>query len=351
MLVIVAPYPSAENERDGYLQRINAIEQCLTDFNRIYLEIAFSGNLLPSKVKYSDRLTIYKLNFFLHFPYFLYLASRGDRIYVHTIKNGFKILPIYLFKPVFTDLHGIVSEEAKMIGRKFRSKLHAFSEFLVVRFSRKIVVVTQKMSDFIQNKYSKMKVSFLYIPICNFLGQGKINKNIRDGKPLVIYSGGLHGWQNIEEMIEAAGVLIDRFNFLFLVSDIQAFKDRVQDKELLGKLEINSVSRTEMRSFYERADFGFLLRHDNFVNQVACPTKLIEYIEFGIIPILLQPNIGDFKELGLKYILLEDLYKGQDVSGFDLEEIRRSNLTILDKIKNHYDIGIDSLRKELVEAS
>ncbi len=170
MIVIVAPYPNEENERDGYLQRINAIEQSLVDFNRIYLEISFLGNFLFSKKKYSDLLTVYKFNFFIHFPYFLYLALRGNRIYVHTIKNGFKILPLYFFKPIFTDLHGIGSEEAKMIGRNFRSKIHAFSEFLVVKFSQKVVVVTQRMSGFIQSKYSKLKVNFLYIPICNFLG-------------------------------------------------------------------------------------------------------------------------------------------------------------------------------------
>lgn len=351
MIVVVAPYPNAENERDGYLQRINAIEQSFLDFDRIYLEIAFLSNLIPSKKKHSDRLTVYKLNFFLHFPYFLYLACRGDRLYVHTIKNGFKVLPLYFFKPIFTDLHGIGSEEAKMVGRGFRSKIHAVSEFFAVKFSKKIVVVTQRMSSFIQGKYSKLKVNFLYIPICNFLGQGNISKKKREGgKPLVIYSGGVHGWQNLEKMAEAAGALIDRFDFLFLVSDIEVFKSKVKDPALLAKIQVNSVSRAEMRQYYETADFGFLLRDDNPVNQVACPTKLIEYIEFGIVPILLQPNIGDFKELGLKYLLLDDLIKGQDVSGLDLEEIRRSNLAILDLIKRQYEDGIDFLRRELASA-
>lgn len=351
MIVVVAPYPSVENERDGYLQRINAIEQSFLDFERIYLEIAFLSNFFFSKKKHSDRLTVYKFNFFLHFPYFLYLACRGDRLYVHTIKNGFKVLPLYFFKPIFTDLHGIGSEEAKMVGRNFRSKIHAVSEFFAVKFSRKVVVVTRRMSSFIQEKYSKLKVSFLYIPICNFLGQGSIVKKKRaGGKPLVIYSGGVHGWQNLELMAEAAGRLIDRFDFLFLVSDIEVFKSKVKDQSLLAKIRIDSVSRSEMRQYYETADFGFLLRDDNFVNQVACPTKLIEYIEFGIVPILLHPNIGDFKEMGLKYLLLEDLYNGQDVSALDLDDIRRSNLAILDLIKSQYEAGIDTLRRELASA-
>jgi hypothetical protein len=350
MIVVVAPYPSAENERDGYLQRINAIEQSLTDFNRIYLEIAFLGNILPSKQRHSGRLTVYKLNFFLHFPYFLYRAFRSDRIYVHTVKNGFKVLPLYFFKPIWTDLHGIGSEEAKMIGRPVRSKVHALSEFMVVKFSQKVVVVTKRMSSFIQEKYSKLKVNFLYIPICNFLGEGKISKVKKEQKPLVIYSGGLHGWQNIEKMAEAAGRLQDRFDFLFLVSDKEGFKAKAKDKCDIEKIGVDSVSRSEIRRYYEKADFGFLLRDDNAVNQVACPTKLIEYIEFGIVPILLQPNVGDFKELGLKYILLSDLFDGLDVSKLDLDEMRRSNLSILDKITSQFNEGIDSLKRELASA-
>ena len=51
---------------------------------------------------------------------------------------------------------------------------------------------------------------------------------------------------------------------------------------------------------------GFVLRDDVLVNRVACPTKLLEYIQYGVLPIVLSDAIGDFKELGYKYIGLDD---------------------------------------------
>lgn len=349
MIVIVAPYPTKKNERDGYFQRINAVEQSLQDFQRIYLEIAFFGNWIFSKQKYSDLLTVYRLNFFLHFPYILYLGSKASRIYVHAIKNAFKILPLYFFKPIFTDLHGIGPEEAKMEGRHLRAVIHSMSEFIVVKWSQKVVIVTKKMGTFIQEKYSKLKISFLHIPIFNTLISSKIPvKNSAKEKPLIIYSGGVHGWQNLEKMVEATERLLGCFNFLFLVSDVEVMKSKFQNKEILEKIEIRSVSRNEIHKYYEKADFGFLLREDNPVNQVACPTKIIEYVNFGIVPILLQPNIGDFQELGLKYVLLEEFYATADVSVFNLDQMREQNLTILNEIKQQSEDGLNLLREQIV---
>lgn len=351
MIVVVAPYPTKKNERDGYFQRISAVEQSLLDFQRIYLEIAFFGNWMISKEKPSDNLAIYRLNYFLHFPYILYLGSKASRIYVHAIKNVFKILPLYFFKPVYTDLHGIGPEEAKMEGRHLRAIVHSISEYVVVKWSQKVVIVTRRMGSFIQQKYSKFKINFLHIPIFNTLISSDIpSKDSHKKKPLIVYSGGVHSWQNLEKMVEAADRLIDSFNFLFLVSDVEVMKSKFKDKALLEKVEIRSVSRNEINQYYEKADFGFLLREDNPVNQVACPTKIIEYVNFGIVPILLQPNIGDFQELGLKYILLEDLYNNPDVSRYNLDQMREQNHKILNKMKQECEEGLHLLKEQIAQA-
>lgn len=349
MICVVAPFPSASNEKDGYYQRINAIEQSILDVPRIYLEISFLGNFLFSKRKCSEYLTVYRFNFFLHFPFFLYLGLKSKKLYVHTVQNGFKVLPLYFFKTVFTDLHGIGSEEAVLIGRKLRSKVHSFSEYFVMRWSQRLVVVTKKMSEFIKKKYSDLKLEFLYIPVFNPLPLSKpLKKNNDKTKPVIIYSGGVYGWQNIEKMIEATEKLCERFQFLFLVSDIEYLKSKFTNAAFIKSIEINSVPRNEMPNYYEKADFGFLLREDNSVNQVACPTKMIEYIQFGIIPILLQPNIGDFKDLGLRYVLLDDLFNDNGVDRLDFDEMRKSNMEVLNKIKSHYEVGLKLLKKELL---
>lgn len=62
---------------------------------------------------------------------------------------------------------------------------------------------------------------------------------------------------------------------------------------------------------YQTAHYGFVLRDDITVNNVACPTKLVEYLQYGILPILLTPNIGDFAARGMEYLPLEDLLAGK----------------------------------------
>ncbi|MFO1463701.1 MAG: hypothetical protein U1F66_07975 [bacterium] len=350
MIVVVAPYPTKKNERDGYFQRINAVEKSLLDFQRIYLEIAFFGNWMISKEKPSANLEIYRLNYFLHFPYILYLGSKAARIYVHAITNVFKILPLYFFKPIFTDLHGIAPEEARMEGRHLRAVIHSISEYIVVKWSQKVVIVTRRMGSFIQQKYSKFKINFLHIPIFNTLFLSDVPfKDQHKDKPLIIYSGGVHSWQNLEKMVEAAERLIGNFKFLFLVSDVEVMKGKFKNQALLEKVEVKSVSRNEISHYYEKADFGFLLREDNPVNQVACPTKIIEYVSFGIIPILLQPKIGDFQELGLKFILLDDLYNNPEVSRFNLDQMREQNLNILYKMKQECEEGLNLLREQIAQ--
>ena len=37
-----------------------------------------------------------------------------------------------------------------------------------------------------------------------------------------------------------------------------------------------------------------LRREEILVNAVACPTKLVEYMYWGVVPVVITPNIGDF---------------------------------------------------------
>uniref|UniRef100_UPI0040266C07 hypothetical protein n=1 Tax=Phocaeicola vulgatus TaxID=821 RepID=UPI0040266C07 len=71
--------------------------------------------------------------------------------------------------------------------------------------------------------------------------------------------------------------------------------------------------------YYLKNDCGVVLRKDNIVNRVACPTKLIDYLQYGLIPIVLSPHIGDFYNLGYKYIEHDEIMN-------HLNSYSRSNL-------------------------
>lgn len=50
------------------------------------------------------------------------------------------------------------------------------------------------------------------------------------------------------------------------------------------------------------AHYGFILRDKHILNRVAAPTKMVEYLFFGIIPIVKYEEIGDVLKLGYEYI-------------------------------------------------
>jgi hypothetical protein len=98
MILFVADYPGPENEKDGMMQRIAAVDARFSDVERSYLKISFVRFLRGEKNKRSDLLTVYRLNFFLHFLLIVYLACKANCIYVHSVGNALAILPFYLFQ-------------------------------------------------------------------------------------------------------------------------------------------------------------------------------------------------------------------------------------------------------------
>ena len=67
------------------------------------------------------------------------------------------------------------------------------------------------------------------------------------------------------------------------------------DREAPDDWEITTKTAEEMKEVYRHAQYGFVLRDDIVVNNVACPTKIIDYIKYDIIPIVKSPHIGDFE--------------------------------------------------------
>src|SRR5690606_6210947 len=71
-------------------------------------------------------------------------------------------------------------------------------------------------------------------------------------------------------------------------------------------LRVLTVTPDELGDYYRQAHYGFILRDDITVNRVACPTKMVEYLFYGITPIVKSPSIGDFPERGYEYIEYSD---------------------------------------------
>jgi hypothetical protein len=63
----------------------------------------------------------------------------------------------------------------------------------------------------------------------------------------------------------------------------------------------------EMEEEYKLCHYGLLLRDDTAVNRVSFPTKLMEYVHNGVVPVMKSVNVGDFRATGLGYVSADDL--------------------------------------------
>jgi hypothetical protein len=100
---------------------------------------------------------------------------------------------------------------------------------------------------------------------------------------------------------------------------------------------------------YPEAILGFVLRDDIAVNNVACPTKISEYLRHGIIPIVYSENIGDFVNLGMKYIRLSDFVEGKIPNAETLEKMRQDNYECLQKYDELCEKGEKEFYKLMLE--
>ncbi len=85
------------------------------------------------------------------------------------------------------------------------------------------------------------------------------------------------------------------------------------------------------------------MREDHILNRVACPTKLVEYIEYGVVPVMDSERLGGLVDLGLGFISYEDFLVGKNMASEYLENIRENNYVLLKRISNLSNQGREQL--------
>jgi glycosyltransferase involved in cell wall biosynthesis len=336
MILFISNYPDEEGEKDGMMQRVVAVDRYFADCERVYLGIRFFGNARRRTHTLSDKLSVHKVNFFLHFLFILHLGLKARGIYVHSIHNGFRALPLSLRDNVITDLHGVFPEELAYYGKKTASAVYGVIERIAIRGSRAVIVVTDVMADHLHAKYGDFPARTFTIPI--FDNFPIVGTNTRDADTLVaVYSGGSQKWQNIDLMMKAMAGARRRYSFVILTPEVSFFGRKVAEYGLSDRAKVSTVPKSAVYEHYLKADLGFVLRDDSVVNRAACPTKLVEYLACGVIPITLQPNIGDFASRGYARLSLEKFLSGDLPPREELEAMRANNYRLLQNMRESAD--------------
>lgn len=339
MIVFISPYPTIENEKEGMMQRVKAIDKIFFAYERNYVQFTINYTEEPIIDKISELVLTSQVNLLSkdHRGFLMDIIEQASMVYVHSIYNAIHVLQFYKYCNIITDMHGVVPEELRLNGQIEKAMYFEKVERFVVENSYKIVNVTNSMSRHFETKYGNvLKNKMLYLPIFD---QYDIEepKTINNVKRHVIYSGGNQKWQNIDMMFNCIKKVKENFSFIVLSKDIKSFKNKAKRFGLSGFIVLNSVPWDEVKNYYQIADFGFILRDDIVVNHVACPTKLSEYLSYGVIPIVKCERIGDFKEMGYKYIKYEDFCDNKPITKEQILYMREENYKISQMMKQSFE--------------
>lgn len=244
-------------------------------------------------------------------------------------------------------MHGAVPEELRYQGDEDKSHHFEQVERVAVTGADHIVVVSGAMRHHLLEKYPGLiHAQFTVLPNFPDLTNRVLEKPYVNGKPVIVYAGGVQVWQQIPKIIDAIVQTIGRYNYKFFCPDpgqvISMFPDGLrQNPDLL----FESKPREEVFQEYGSCHYGFILRENRTVNNVACPTKLVEYLALGVVPIVDNPEIGDFKSLGMQYVTLDDLLKDQlpaEAIRYDMVE---RNIAVYAQIRQQYANGVIHLQQ------
>jgi hypothetical protein len=102
---------------------------------------------------------------------------------------------------------------------------------------------------------------------------------------------------------------------------------------------------------YSAADFGFIVRDKSPVNGVACPTKLIEYLCYGVIPIVELVEIGDFAAYGYEYVSLADFNEGFFPDHASRGWMIKRNLEVARSMREEYEHALENLPGRVLDCN
>lgn len=344
MILFFAPYPSEDRLNDGMFRRIKEIDTLFEGRKRLYIqpENNFDDDYrVPPSQRIDEFCSVQTLDFRLssHNIYFAQLIEESDFVYAHTIVHSARfITPFLETGKVICDAHGVATEEWAMSGYNSCSRFWNSLEGLIINDAARIIVVTKAMENFYREKYKVTHDRFIHIPIATHNPSPPKPKQQQEAVR-VIYAGGTHPWQNVDLMLDVAQDFPGEAEFTFLSNDIKTFQEKISKHTIKHKVAIQSVAPEDIDSWYAKADLGFVLRNDDPVNNVAFPTKLVEYMYNGVIPIIKSNKLGDITNYGLEVVSLEQFLSGNIPNHAERAQMAKKNLSIFSIIRDEYKKG------------
>lgn len=211
---------------------------------------------------------------------------------------------------------GISPEESYMArNSRLRYAVLSWIEKTVLKKAKVVFFVSKAMETYYEKKYGlQLSQKSCIMPCFNETGieqtafsEEKYQKNT------FTYVGGIQTWQCFEETARLYSEIEKRANtpVMFCVYTFQKEEAlKILQKFGVKNYTVDCVPQAELSERIKGIKYGFIIREDCAVNNVATPTKFSNYLANGIIPIYsgALKSFAEFdkeKQIGIVYNLNE----------------------------------------------
>jgi glycosyltransferase involved in cell wall biosynthesis len=294
MIIIVAPKflsPGILNSQVlPFAQEISHFEKVVvvlkhSAMKNISYEVTFEivNSLEKRKIKKYLKVAdwVYTRGIIDFYPYFI-----KKKIYRYNYK-------------IFYDFRGIANEEAFLKHHNiFKKKIIYLLEKYASQNADQLGAVSRRLKWHLIEKF-KVKKPIYVNPCCISYVIEKENCE-KDKIIKFLYLGGLSVWQRFDDVLELYKQISNQIDAsLTVITRETKAAQKIIELAGIRNITLKSLPHNEVLRELPSYDFGFLIRDDILVNNLASPVKFLEYTSHGVIPILTD-GIGDFSEEAVK---------------------------------------------------
>lgn len=172
------------------------------------------------------------------------------------------------------------------------------SESLAINRATIVFCVSQRQVDYYKEKFGyKPNKDRLIIMPCYNSKLTPVFTPSQYEKPVFTYAGNASSWQGVDFMLDVYKEVENRLpdaRLKLYSGDKEFFVAKLNERHIIN-YEINYVSVDILQNELHKCKYGFIIRDNSIVNQVATPTKMNSYLASYLIPIFSE-TVGDFKE-------------------------------------------------------
>ena len=223
------------------------------------------------------------------------LADIPYRANVVTIRP-LEFLKVWLTKHpkyTLTWFQGLSPEEIKMeykpsLRRFLKIPVHEFAEKLCLKVCDVCLFVSDAMRNHYIRKYGIIPDKSFIMPCFNMeFNENLIRKNpYRYERPTFVYAGNLSSWQCFKHTLK----LYKKIKDILPDASLRIYTHEIDKalsilKEHNVDAKVDCVSAQQLSEELADYKYGFIVRDDIVVNNVATPTKMNSYMSSGLIPV------------------------------------------------------------------